>query len=315
MTQPQSSGDDADSKNLRLQLWLRIGAVVLFAGVIVAAVATSGWMVCDDEVTQGGNVVKVCRHLQVTDPAVVAGAALLVVALAAFFSEVGAFGFSLKREVADARDAADSARAAAKSAKLAARTAAKVSLKAEEAAQYAQGAEESVAAAERLYTQVAASQQQPTTAAADVEEKIQELAAEYNTIRRSPKGDERTERMTGVVARMIALANGLAPRAVDVAPWLDSDDRGMRLAAYAFLHTHPFPALAPQLVQAAHKEEEEGKNFSQYWALRALRRQVSLDGEALDLNSRRLLERMLVRAGAWTDRGYELRQILSPERP
>lgn len=291
------------------QLWFRGVAALVIVIVLSAAFLTfMFWKVCEQQVTQGGQVVNVCRHLQVTDPPVLAGAAALVVALGAFFSEVGAFGISLKREVADAKDAADSAKAASESATRAADVAGEVSRKAEEAAEYAQGAERSVARAEQIFTQLAASQRQPPAASEDIDENLRELAAEYNALRRDfPPGAERTERMTSVVARMIALANGVAPGVVDVGPWMGADDRGLRLAAYAFLHTHPVPALTPRLAQSA---VEEDKPFGQYWALRALRRQVALDREALDLNSRRRLEELLAQVGPGTDRGYELRQLL-----
>ncbi|MHA7291286.1 hypothetical protein ACX80V_16770 [Arthrobacter sp. MDT3-24] len=84
-------------------------------------------------------------------------------------------------------------------------------------------------------------------------------------------------------------------------------NRGLRLAAYAYLHTHPVPALTPLLAQSA---VNEVKPFGQYCVLRALRRQVSFDPDSLDLNTRRRLQELLIMVGPGTDRGYELSQIL-----
>lgn len=93
---------------------------------------------------------------------------------------------------------------------------------------------------------------------------------------------------------------------------MGSEDSGLRLAAYAFLQTHPVPALTPLLAQTALNEDKQ--LFGQYWALRALRRQVSLDPESLDLHTRRRFEALLVSIGPSTDRGYELTQILADKR-
>ncbi|WP_136610074.1 hypothetical protein [Sinomonas albida] len=251
------------------------------------------WPICEQRITDGGQVLTACRRLQASDPPVLAAAVVLLVALGTFFTEVAAFGISLKRQVAEAKASADDARVA--------------SGKAEEAAASAQGAERSVAQAEQLVTQLALPQREPAPAK-DLEEHIRALAAEYNAIRRDlPSSPQRTTRMTSIVGRMVTAANAQGPEDVDVAPWLGSADQGLRLAAYAFLYTHPVPALTLQLADAA---VEEDTRFGQYWALRALRRQVSLDPDSLDLNSRRRLEGLLTKVGPSTDRGYELRQIL-----
>lgn len=300
---------EVESSDRRHQLWLRgIAALVIVLVLAAALPAFAFWNVCEQEVTQAGQVVSVCRHLQIADPPVLAGAAALLVALGTFFSEVGAFGISLKREVADAKKAADSAKEASESARQAADVAEVVSRKAEEAAAFAQGAESSVARAEQLFSQLVLQKEQPPSTPVGVEDRINELAGEYEELRRNlPPSAQRTERMTGVVARMLALANGVSSNAVDVLPFLGAGGRGQRLVAYAFLYAHPRPALTPRLVQAT---VEEDKPFGQYWALRALRRQVSLDREHLDLNSRRRLEQLLDQVGGATDRGYELKQIL-----
>lgn len=302
---------DQSERSIRVRQGLAALVIVLIlAAAYPVFVSTE---VCEQEATQAGQIVEVCRRLQMTDLPVLAGAAALLVALGTFFTEVGAFGISLKREVAQAKSSADNAKSSAENAKAASEAAARaaelagvVSRKAEEAAAFAQGAERSVAKAEQLFTQLAMYRIEPQSTS-DADENIRPLAAEYNAARELPRGPRRTELMTNIVARMVMLANSQGPKEVDVAPWLGSKDRGLRLAAYAFLHTNPAPAMTPLLAQSA---VEEDKPFGQYWALRALRRQVSLDPESLDLNSRRRLEDLLINVGPSTDRGYELHQLL-----
>ena len=273
-----------------------ISVLVIGILLVTAILAFMYGEVCEEQLTQNGNIVPVCRRMQGRDLPVLAGAALFLLALGTFFPEVGAFGFSIKTHVAEARTSADNAKAASESAT--------------RAAALAEAAEQSVSRAEQLLTQLAISPQgAPSTT--DVDGTIRELAAEYNAIRENLKpGPSRTDRMTNVIARMTVVVTARGPHDVEVNSWLSSEDRGLRLAAYAFLHTFPVPALTTLLAQSA---IEEDTPFGQYWALRALRRQVSLDPRSLDLHTGRRLEELLVRVGPSTDRAYELTQILADQ--
>jgi hypothetical protein len=76
--------------------------------------------------------------------------------------------------------------------------------------------------------------------------------------------------MTAVVQAMLELAPRLAePPPFDWGRALDSDDRGERLAAYAYLHQQPTCDAAVPLVETM--TEREDKPFGEYWALKALR--------------------------------------------
>jgi hypothetical protein len=108
---------------------------------------------------------------------------------------------------------------------------------------------------------------------------------------------------------MIGVTADLPSR--ELSELLDSDDRGVRLAAFSGIYSRPDPDLAQQLTAVVC---EEDKPFGQYWGLRALRRVVDADPGALDRNSRRRLEELLRKVPSGTDRAYELREILSADK-
>jgi hypothetical protein len=255
-----------------------IGAAV--AGVFLAF---SYERVCNQEATNTGKIVELCRHLNITDPPMIAGGLVMLAFLGVFFTEISGFGLSLKRDVASVRDVAEDARGAAQSAQSVAQVAQDLSLRAPP--------DRAGIAGEVSIT----------------EQEIHRLADEYNATRHTtPSGAPRTSKMTSIVSNMISALKDVRPAPFDLSSYLNSEDEGERLAAYAYLYANPDPRLTSQVAAVMARD----KPFAQYWALRALRRQLQADPEALDLNSRRSLERLLVALGPGTDRSYELRQLL-----
>jgi serine/threonine-protein kinase len=79
--------------------------------------------------------------------------------------------------------------------------------------------------------------------------RLASLAKKYNDIRETYAGQDtpqRRELMGGVYSEMIEQC--LGAEALDPLPYLDSDDWGMRLAAYVYLYTHPRAEDLPALV-------------------------------------------------------------------
>ena len=264
-----------------------VALLVVAAGLFIAIVVYPSYRICDQELSTTGKVVNVCRHLQATDPPVIAVGLVVLAALGVFFPEISALGLSLKRGVAEAKDTASQAAAIARSAGTAAQVAEAVLLDSGR-----DGTEARVI-----------SERQPGVA-----QEIRSLAEEYNATRRAiSPGVERTSKMTSIVARMISALNNVRQEDFDLSGSLGSEDPGLRLAGYADLYANPDPLRTQEIASAL---LDEDKPFTQYWGLRALRRQVESDPAALDLNTRRRLSELLKRVGSGTDRAYELRQIL-----
>jgi hypothetical protein len=277
-------------------LALRVVAItIMVAAVLAVLIAFSHERVCNQAMTPSGKVATLCRHLESTDPPVIAGGLVVLACLGVFFSEISGFGFSLKREVAQTR------REVAKT---------------REEVQDIRGATQSAQSAAQMAQELSlrAPTERSTTAgdALALETEINSLVDEYNTTRRTmPSGAARTAKMTTIVANMISLLNDVKPAPFDVATYLNSENEGQRLAGYAYLYANPDPRFAPKIASALASD----KPFGQYWALKTLRRQVQKDPEALDFNTRRSLEELLGRLGPGTDRGYELRQLLRETAP
>ena len=111
--------------------------------------------------------------------------------------------------------------------------------------------------------------------------------------------------MTRIVAEMITLLSGVD---TDASDYLESKDRGLQLAGFAYLYANPDSGRSQELVLALTQEDQEP--FSQYWGLRSLRKQLAVDPSSLDFNSRRELESLQERLDPRSDRGYELREAL-----
>ena len=85
------------------------------AAVIVVALSILflTFEVCEEQLATAGDdpgPVEVCRSLEVTDPLVVGAGVVLLALAGVFFNEVSGFGFTLKREVREAKAAAQTAR-------------------------------------------------------------------------------------------------------------------------------------------------------------------------------------------------------------
>jgi hypothetical protein len=138
--------------------------------------------------------------------------------------------------------------------------------------------------------------------------RIADLAGRYDTLRWTmPSGRERTRRMSEVTRQMEEALRDADD--FDLAGHLAHHDRGVRLAAYAYLRTHTVPGLMTALVDAAATEE---KPFGQYSALRAARHQRDM-GVPLSDRDRGTLRAMRDRVGASADRGQLITALLEED--
>lgn len=96
------------------RFWTQLGVVVIIASLAVIGVVVFLQVpVCEEELSDAGKVIEVCRSMTLTDfPMVVLGLAIISL-LGFFFTEIEGFGFKLKREVAKAKESADQAKDAA----------------------------------------------------------------------------------------------------------------------------------------------------------------------------------------------------------
>src|SRR5690242_5820257 len=82
-------------------------AFILFGAVFLFMFYLS-YTVCEDHVSNSGEVSRVCRHTQISDPPVVAIGLIIITGLGLIFSEVSGFGITLKRQIDRAsRDASE----------------------------------------------------------------------------------------------------------------------------------------------------------------------------------------------------------------
>jgi hypothetical protein len=281
-THVDEAGDAPAEETNRLVRWT--AGVAIAAALGVGAFLHYGTDVCNEQLTQSGQKVMICRRLVASDPPIIAVGLVVLVALTAFFSEISGFGVSLKRDVRRTKKKADAAFSTSRSA--------------EQTSELAQ----EVALASSRGTE------QPTRPLA-VHEELERLISDYNAVRASgPSSSAKTQRMTTVVGSMVSLLSGSAAADFALDTYVSgTDNDGRRLAGYAYVYSNPDPRFVPMLAGAILHEDTR---FGQYWAIRALRRVISLDPAALDLNSRRELEGLLRRLGPNTDRAHELRQVL-----
>jgi hypothetical protein len=187
----------------------------------------------------------------------------------------------------------------------------KEAMEAKQAANEAKGAAESTA--KRVELASAGNVPGVATYTADPmkspEDELRLLAQKYNEIRETQRsGSARTAAMTDVFRQMIALAPEL--KQFDVKQYLKATDRGMRLAAYAYLYALPNFALLDDLVTSV--TEVEDKSFGQYWGLEAIAKVI--DGRKLSdlspLTAEKLQQALLTRFHSGTDRHFVLSRIL-----
>lgn len=149
---------------------------------------------------------------------------------------------------------------------------------------------------------------EPTTGTGTASDKFNELAAKYNLIRASQQsGHARTKTLTQMVGQMAALA-----REMPDYPWqeaLSSDDRGRRVAAYAWLYARP-TADASQLLTQTLTTRREDTDFGQYWNLQALQRCLQLADPDTAAALKPGLERFLPSLPPSNPRYHELSDLL-----
>jgi hypothetical protein len=248
-------------------IWKALAAVAVVGvvgGTIWAFVVVR---VCNDQLTTDGRVVAVCRHMEATDPPVLAGGLVLLLALGTFFTEISGFGISLKSEVQEVR-----------------RTAERAQDQASEAKSVTEAFEETASdLAEGVQHALAISQPQARPGDGTPRGELHAMAEEYNHVRWTmPSGSERTLVMTEIVRRMIAEAEKISE--FDVEGYLHTNNAGRRLVAYAYMYAHPESAWVPVIAEAFLTDD---KPFNQYWALKAL--------EAQDFPISSMLDRDLIR--------------------
>ncbi len=269
-----------------------LAGIVVAASIIGVVVAFFTIDVCDQQLAETGRPVEVCRHLQATDPPVVAAGVVVLAALGAFFTEISGFGISLKRAVAQATDLAQDAKQSADAAR-------------EQTRQLTESTDDLHEATDSVMTSIGRDRTLAGTATRPLTP-LNLLAAEYNRIRwTTPSGKPRTAAMEGIVAQMRTAAESTDDFDVDTN--LHDPDRGQRLAGYAYLYTKPDPGHAATLANNAVTED---RSFGQYWALRTLTRQLEVNPMALDHGAVRRLRLLRQDLPPDSDRARHLQQVL-----
>ncbi len=259
-------------------------AVVAVAHVAVAFFTVD---VCDQQLAGSGAVVTICRHPQMSDPPIAALGVLVLAALGFFFTEISGFGFTLKRTVeAAAQTAQDAARVADE---------ARESIKDIEV-DVREGVGEALSKASA-----------PASRSLDDLDPIDRLAARYNEIRwTTPSGSSRDTQMSDILDRMTTTLRDTTD--FDVAAHLRSTDAGKRLAAVAYIDTHPDPQWIGELVNMTLMET---KAFNETRALRTLRRLIEGHCDRLTPAARQQLQRRQSDLRPTSGRANEIRQLLA----
>lgn len=287
-----------DGENEPPAMWVRAVALLAIALTIaVVFILFAARKVCDDVVTDSGEVVSACRSLQIADPPMAVAVVVLLLGLAPFFSKISGPGFSvegpLRKRVRTIEKKLDSVDKKAEDAQQSAHTASGAAENAEMIAQLAE--ETSRASTTGIQT-------------TSIRDQIAAAAERYDDIRRSqPSGSERTRAMTQVVSQMIGLLSEVPISDFDPSEYLASDSRGLRLAGYAYIYANPDPRRIQEVVASVVKED---KPFGQYWGLRTLDTLMQIAPDALDGNSFRELQSLKNRVGRGSDRWYQLSKIL-----
>lgn len=142
-----------------------------------------------------------------------------------------------------------------------------------------------------------------------VEGQMRDLAVRYNTLReKMPSSNQRTVLMADIVRELRNLLREVPD--FDVAKYLSNTDRGLRLAAYAYLMEHKAPQHRPQLVKVACAED---KPFGQYTGLEAIRYQGQT-AERLRDDDLSILSSLAQRLGSGEDRTQLINDIIALER-
>lgn len=261
--------------------------VAATVAILVAAVACLLLFyqteVCDQELSNAGQAVDVCRHLTVADPPILLVGLVVVVALTAFFGEISGFGFTLKRAVTQAVQRSEHALALSKSARTISES------------------------SERIAVDAAGSVQDKRGAAPDLI-RVDALVSDYNDLRqKQPSSPARTAKLFSVISRMISELSGADP-SFPFAEYAAAEDGGKRVAAYAFAYAHPDGQWTADLVPALLHEPTA---FGQYWAIRALRGIATREPESLSAEAREALRTFGRTLDPREERARELQGLLS----
>lgn len=274
----------------RMRVYVGVGIAAAFVLIFVGFI----WFpVCDDQLTDGGEVVNICRHVATTDPPVVVLGVLVLVMLSSFYVEISAFGVTLKGRVAELEQRSE-----------------KTERKADDLQVKAEDLQVTVGdLADFNREQVVPQVLSPQLTAASPERvpdpRVVDLVNEYNTLRWTmPSGHDRTKKMTDMVAQLQAALCDTAN--FDVTAHLAHTDRGVRLAAFAYLQTHPSTDLTSTIVDMAATED---KPFGQCSALRAALHQVAVGGRLTE-HDRGTLHELRDRIGHRNDRAHLIRKLL-----
>jgi hypothetical protein len=139
-------------------------------------------------------------------------------------------------------------------------------------------------------------------------------AAAYNRCRSTMvAGPDRSARMEELFRGMRSAVKSIqvSHSGIKRALLYPSNDRGIRLTAYAYLIEHPLPDLVTLLVNVAANEE---KPFGQYCALRAVSKLVQASTSRLTPELTTRLNEVAITAGRGTDRAREVANILAEDR-
>jgi hypothetical protein len=149
---------------------------------------------------------------------------------------------------------------------------------------------------------------EPATGTGTASDQFNQLVAEYDHIRATQQSSNtRTKTLTQIVAQMVALAREMPDYAWQQA--LSSDDRGRRVAAYAWLYARP-DADASRLLARTLTTGYEDTDFGQYWNLQALQRCLQLADPDTAATLKPELERFLPSLPPNNPRCHELADLL-----
>jgi hypothetical protein len=163
-----------------------------------------------------------------------------------------------------------------------------------------------VSASQKADFALAASE--PATGTGTASDQFDELVTQYNRVRATQQSSRaRTKTLTQIVAQLVALA-----REMPDYPWqeaVSSDDRGRRVAAYAWLYARP-DADASRLLARTLTSGREDTDFGQYWSLQALQRCLQLADPDTAATLKPELERFLPSLPPNNPRYHELSDLL-----
>jgi murein L,D-transpeptidase YcbB/YkuD len=149
---------------------------------------------------------------------------------------------------------------------------------------------------------------EPASGTGTAIEQFNQLVVNYDDIRATQQSSNtRTKALTQVVAQLVALASKMPDY-----PWqeaLSSDDRGRRVAAYAWLYARP-DADASRLLAQTLTTGHEDTDFGQYWDLQALQRCLQLADPHTAATLKPQLERFLPSLPPNNPRYHELADLL-----